>query len=85
MQLHFYNTEQYPTYEAAKDAGAIFKCDAPMDEDQFDNWGFDGGILCDAMQAVDAALRCVGKSGIIDAVLVDRGTVIKAWSEEEEQ
>lgn len=79
MELHFFNSDVYPTYEAAKADKAIYKCDAPLDEDQFDQWGWDGGILCDAMQAVQAALECVNMHTKVEIVLVDRGKVVGTW------
>ena len=84
MEMHFYNREYYPTYEAAKEAGAIYSCDAPLCEDQFDQWGFRGGILADAMQAVYAALECANMQTYISAVVVDGGKVIKEWGDEDE-
>ena len=44
-------------------------------------WGFEGGMLCDAMQAITTVLRCLGKSGSIDAVIVDGDQVIAKWKD----
>ena len=83
MELHFYNMDNSISYEEAKAADALFTCDAPAHESEVDRWGFDGGALCDAMQAVVAALRCTGMTGILDAVLVgDDGEVIAKWSDD---
>jgi hypothetical protein len=82
MHLHFYNTQDYPTYEAAKEAGAVFICDAPAYEEEVEKWGFYGGALCDAMQAVICALRAAGSGPRhIDAVLFDGGKALRAWSD----
>jgi len=81
MELHFYNREYHPTYDAAKKAGAIYICEAPLDEDQFDRWGFEGGILADAMQAVYTALECANMHTYITAVVVKNGTPIRAWED----
>lgn len=84
MELHFWNTDNYVTYEEAKAASAIFRCDAPAYDSEVEQWGFNGGALCDAMQAVITALRCVGAQGTLDAVVVERGKVIAHWGEDDE-
>lgn len=71
MQLHFWSTDSYTSYDEAKASNGIYRCDAPVDPDQFHSWGFDGGILCDAMQAVWTALDCVGMARSVKVVLVD--------------
>jgi hypothetical protein len=80
--LHFYNKTKFETYEAAKEAGEVVICEAPADEDQVDSWGFDGGVLCDAMQVVNAVLKCAKVTDCFDAVLFDRDTRLMAWSDE---
>jgi hypothetical protein len=82
LYLHFYNKTKFETYEAAKEAGAVVICEAPAHEDQVNSWGFYGGALCDAMQAVQAALKCAGVTDSLDAVLFDCETRILAWSDE---
>lgn len=81
--LHFYNRSTYPTYEAAKADGAVYVCEAPADESQVDSWGFNGGILCDAMNAVQAALQCAGFTDSMEAVLFDGDTRLIAWSDDD--
>jgi hypothetical protein len=82
MKLHFYNATRYASYEEAKAANDVHVCEAPADEDQVDSWGFDGGILCDAMQAVNTALECAGFKDKMEAVLFDGDTRICAWGDE---
>ena len=82
LYLHFYNKTKFETYEAAKEAGAVVICEAPAHEDQVNSWGFYGGALCDAMQAVNAALICAGVTDSFDAVLFDRDTRLMDWSDE---
>lgn len=80
MEMHFWNRDHYKTFEDAKSSGALYTCDAPLDEDQFDRWGFEGGILCDAMQAVFAALRCAGVSiTSIEATITDGDKIVGNW------
>jgi len=83
MQLQFWNTEYYKSYGEAKAAEALYVCDAPAHSDEVERWGFNGGVLCDAMQAVIAALDCVGLSGSVDAVLVDGENMIR-WGTDDE-
>ena len=71
MELHFFSSYLYQTYEDAKAANAIYSCDAPAFDDEVYRYGFNGGVLCDAMQAVITALKCIGMQGSIDAVLID--------------
>jgi hypothetical protein len=83
MMIHFWNNGQFETFEAAKEAGALFTCDAPLSENEFDSWGWEGGILCDAMQAVYHALRAAGiPHSLVNATITDRGTVVGHWNEE---
>ena len=82
MQLHFFNTDSYKTYEDAKAANAIYSCDAPAFDDEVHRYGFNGGVLCDAMQAVYTALECLGMQKSIDAVLIDGDKRIN-WGDEE--
>ena len=70
MQLAFWSTDSFSSYEVAKSAGGVYTCDAPADEDEVARWGFTGGILADAMDAVHTALQCVGATGV-KAVLID--------------
>ena len=70
MQLAFWSTDSFSSYEVAKAAGGVYTCDAPAYDDEVARYGFNGGILCDAMNAVWAALRCVGATGV-KAVLID--------------
>lgn len=81
--LHFYNDEIYTSYDDAKAAGAVHICDAPAYEEEVEKWGFYGGALCDAMQAVQAALKAVGQTGAVEAVLFDGDKIIKKWSDDQ--
>ena len=81
MKLHFWNVDNHETYAAAFATGEYYECNAPAYEDEVDRWGFNGGILCDAMQAITTALDCVGMGGSINAALVIDGKVIKLWNE----
>ena len=81
MKLHFWNCELYPSYAEAKQAGALHECDAPAHEDEFYRWGWNGGALADAMQALVTALGCLNVSNYVDAVLVD-GENIYHWGDE---
>lgn len=84
MMMHFWNNGQFETFEAAKEAKALHTCDAPLSEDEFDSWGWEGGVLCDAMQAVYNALRAAGiPHSVVNATITDRGTVVSHWSEED--
>lgn len=76
MRLDFWSTDQYSSYEVAKAAGGVYSCDAPAFDDEVDRWGFNGGVLCDAMDAVYTALRCAGVAGTVHAVLVDGDKII---------
>jgi hypothetical protein len=82
LYLHFYNRTRFESYEAAKKAKAVFICEAPADVGQVDSWGFDGGILCDAMQAVNAALQCAEFTDSLEAVLFEESFRLMAWSDE---
>lgn len=82
MMMHFWNNKQFETFEAAKAAKALHTCDAPICETQYDDWGWEGGILADAMQAVYEALRAAGvPNAVVNATLTDRGTVVSHWHE----
>ena len=76
MELHFWNSEIYQSYDDAKSAGALFKCEAPAFDDEVHRYGFSGGVLCDAMQAVSTAARCLGMSGALNAALVTDDEII---------
>ena len=80
--LHFYNGTRHASYEAAEAAHEVYICDAPADEDQVYKWGFNGGILCDAMEAVQAALECAGFTDSMEAVLFDGKTRLCVGGEE---
>ena len=82
LYLHFYNRTKYASLDEAKAANAVVICEAPADEDQVDLWGFDGGILCDAMQTVNAVLECAQVNDSFDAVLFDGSTRLMAWSDD---
>jgi hypothetical protein len=82
LYLHFYNRTKYASLEEAKAADAVVICEAPADESQVDSWGFNGGFLCDAMQAVNAALKCAGVTDSFDAVLFEESFRLMAWSDE---
>jgi hypothetical protein len=86
LMLHFYNATRHASYEAAEAAREVYVCEAPADEDQVDSWGFDGGILCDAMQAINTALQCAGFTDRMEAVLFshtrESKTRLMAWSDE---
>lgn len=77
MRLDFWNSNKYSSYEVAKSAGGVCSCDAPAYDDQVDRWGFNGGALCDAMDAVYTALLCAGVAGSVHAVLVDGDKIIE--------
>jgi hypothetical protein len=81
MEIHFWNREIYPTYAEAKAAGALHECDAPAHEDEFHRYGWRGGALADAMQALVTALTCLNVEAYLDAVLVD-GENIYHWGDE---
>lgn len=81
MRLDFWSTDSYSSYEVAKAAKGVYSCDAPAYDDEVDRWGFNGGVLCDAMQAVHTALKCVGVAGSVQAVLVDGDKLIH-WGDE---
>ena len=82
LYLHFYNRTKYASLDEANAANAVVICEAPAFESEVDAWGFNGGTLCDAMQAVYAALKCAGVTDSFDAVLFDGSTRLMAWSDE---
>jgi len=82
LYLHFYNRTKYVSLDEAQAANAVVICEAPADADQVNSWGFDGGALCDAMQAVNAALECAKVTDSFDAVLFEGSTRLMAWSDE---
>jgi hypothetical protein len=81
MTLHFYNATRHASYEAADAAQEVFVCEAPASEDQVASWGFNGGILCDAMNAVQAALQCAGFTDSMNAVLFEGHTRVCSWND----
>lgn len=83
MELHFWNTKNYPVYEDAVKAKAIFICDGPAIEWEVANWGFQGGFLCDTMQAIQCAFKAAGVStSDIDCVVFDDdGQSMGTWGE----
>jgi hypothetical protein len=83
FDLHFFNGTRFESYEAADKAGAVFVCEAPAYDSEVEKWGFRGGVLCDAMQAVQAALECAGFTDSMEAVLFDGKNRICAWGDEE--
>jgi hypothetical protein len=82
LYLHFYNRTKYASLDDAKAANAVVICEAPAHESEVDSWGFDGGTLCDAMQAVNAVLKCAQVKDSFDAVLFEGSTRLMAWSDE---
>lgn len=85
MQLAFWSSDSFSSYEVAKAAGGVHYCDAPAYEDEVRRYGFNGGILCDAMQAVWTALACANKSSSIHVELVDyEGNIIKTGDDKED-
>ncbi|KPK13957.1 MAG: hypothetical protein AMJ56_00480 [Anaerolineae bacterium SG8_19] len=79
LTLHFYNSVKFETYAKAKEAGAVKICEAPAHDSEVERWGFYGGALCDAMQAIQTALAVAGASGTIEAVLFDGDNYVASW------
>jgi hypothetical protein len=84
MMLHFYNATRFASYEEASAARQVYVCEAPAHESEVDSWGFNGGTLCDAMNAVQAALQCAGFTDSLEAVLFDGDTRLMAWSDDDD-
>lgn len=84
MKIQFYNRDSFATFKEALESNAVYGCDTPVYEDEVERWGFNGGALCDVMQAVYAALSCAGVDDLIVAVLTKNGKVILRNDDEEE-
>jgi hypothetical protein len=84
MNIEFWNYDTHKTYEYAKKAGVVSICDAPAYEEEVYEYGFRGGVLCDAMQAIYAVLEAVGHKGKFDAVITRRGEIIAHYRGEDE-
>ena len=76
MKLHIWNRKIYATYEDAKMHGALYECEAPADLDEVRRYGFSSGVLADAMETVETALRCLNVESRFGAVITKKGKTI---------
>jgi hypothetical protein len=74
--IEIYDTENYSSYEVAKSHGAVYSFDDIEIEDQH---GFHGGMGLDIINAMQLALKMVGQSKRLGAVLIESNPVVDRY------
>ena len=75
MKMHIWNKTIYPTYGDAKIHGALYECEVDAELEDVRRYGFNCGVIADAMEIVVAALNCFNVEKYFGAVIIQNGKI----------
>jgi hypothetical protein len=68
-KFYIFDRDNYASVNAAKADGALHQLDGFVIQDDY---GFDGGMACDILECMQAAMRMIGQPDRLAAVLIDK-------------